>query len=130
MMDVTRPDAWKVREETGQMQSESAEGTALDPAHIAPLIVFLASPAAANVSGRLLEGKSNRYVLWSEPHEERLLEVDFLADPEGVYAGLEQTIGAGLSLRDLKMPMPPLAELGDWKTTYGTATPIWDGMAP
>jgi NAD(P)-dependent dehydrogenase (short-subunit alcohol dehydrogenase family) len=130
MMDFTSPTAWKVLEQTGREQSELAAGTGLDPAHAAPLIVFLASPAAGHVSGRLFEGRAGRYVLWSEPEQERVLEEDFLKDPEAVYAGLEHSLCAPLSLRDLKMPMPPLDELGDWKATYGTRVPTWSFGEP
>jgi NAD(P)-dependent dehydrogenase (short-subunit alcohol dehydrogenase family) len=126
MMDANSPEARRILEETGRPMSELAIGTDLDPAHVTPLIVFLASPAGGHISGRLLEARGGKYVLWSEPHEERVLEANFLDDPEAVYAGLESTIGAGLSLRDLKMPMPPLETLGDWRTNYGTLVPVWD----
>jgi NAD(P)-dependent dehydrogenase (short-subunit alcohol dehydrogenase family) len=116
------PQSRRALEETGSLPSATAAGTSKDPAHIAPLIVFLASPAAAHISGRLWEGRGGKYVLWSEPHEERALDRDFLADPDGVYAGLEE-LGAGLSLADLPMPMVRLDELGDWKHDYGIQVP-------
>jgi NAD(P)-dependent dehydrogenase (short-subunit alcohol dehydrogenase family) len=118
--------ARRFREETGQKASEAAVGTARDPVHVAPLVVFLASPAAGHVSGRLLEGRGGRYVLWSEPHEERVVELDFLTEPDRLYAELEETLCADLSLRDLKMPMAPIDELGDWKSEYGVQAPLLD----
>ena len=88
--------------------------------------MYLASPAAGHISGRLLEARGGKYVLWSEPHEEHVLEANFLDDPEGIYRGLDEVIGAGVSLRDLTAPMPPIDELGDWRTRYGTLVPRWD----
>lgn len=106
--------------------SRDAGGTDSDPAHIVPLVVFLASPAARHVSGRFIEGRADRYILWSEPAPEREIRANFLTDPEAVYKGLEEQVCSGLSLRDLKMPMPPLDSLGDWRSTYGMATPLWE----
>jgi NAD(P)-dependent dehydrogenase (short-subunit alcohol dehydrogenase family) len=125
MMDATSPEAWKLYEKTGKLQSQTAMGTPLDPDHVTPLVVFLASKKAAHVSGRLFEGRGGHYALWTEPEEERSIDRDFLQDPEGVYAELER-MTEDLSLRDLKMPLPPLDSLGDWKRTYGTRTPLWD----
>jgi NAD(P)-dependent dehydrogenase (short-subunit alcohol dehydrogenase family) len=120
-------DAAKPESRRGSIPaSRDAEGTDSDPAHIVPLVVFLASPAAWHVSGRFLEGRANHYVLWSEPAPERQIEANFLTDPEAVYKGLEDQVCFGLSLRDLKMPMPSLDGLGDWQRTYGMATPGWE----
>jgi hypothetical protein len=91
-----------------------------------PLIVFLASPEAGHVSGRLFEARGNKYVLWSEPSQEKIMEKNFLTDPAGVYEGLASTVCEGLSLRDLKMPMAPFEQIGDWKNDYGVKVPSWD----
>jgi 3-oxoacyl-[acyl-carrier protein] reductase len=126
MEDVTSAVARQQHDETGRWPSETAEGTLGDPVHVTPLVVFLASAAAGHVSGRLLEGRGGRYVLWSEPHEERAVELDFLSEPERVYDELETTLCAGLSLRDLKDPMAPLSEIGaDWKERFGVRPPPW-----
>jgi NAD(P)-dependent dehydrogenase (short-subunit alcohol dehydrogenase family) len=106
--------------------SEVASGTLRDPSHVVPLVVFLASPMAGHVSGRLLEGQGSRYVLWSEPTAERVLEKNFLDDPEAVYSGLADELAAGLSLKDLKMPMAPFSQIGNWADKYGFMVPNWD----
>jgi NAD(P)-dependent dehydrogenase (short-subunit alcohol dehydrogenase family) len=126
MSDATKPEARKYFAETGRAASDDAAGTLRDPRHVTPLVVFLASPSAAHISGRLFEGRGGKYVLWSESEEERVIELDFLADGEAVYEGLGNVLGAGLSLRDLKAPMAPLDVLGDWRETYGTQVPAWD----
>jgi NAD(P)-dependent dehydrogenase (short-subunit alcohol dehydrogenase family) len=110
----------------GPSASEKASGTIGDPAHVVPLVVFLASPEASHVSGRLFEARGNRYVLWTEPSEEKVMEKNFLDDPAGVYEGLADTLCDGLSLRNLKMPMAPFEEIGDWKNDYGVLVPKWD----
>jgi NAD(P)-dependent dehydrogenase (short-subunit alcohol dehydrogenase family) len=125
MGDIS-PEAQRHFAETGRLISDEAVGTPRDPAHVTPLLVFLASPAAGHVTGRLFEGRSGRYVLWSEPHEERVVEADFLDDPERVYRELESSLCAGLTPRSLPDPMPRLETLGDWKERYGVQVPIWD----
>jgi NAD(P)-dependent dehydrogenase (short-subunit alcohol dehydrogenase family) len=122
MSDLAR----RVPGDHGPAPSEVASGTLRDPSHVVPLVVFLASPMAGHVSGRLLEGRGSRYVLWSEPTEERVLEKNFLEDPEAVYRGLADEVAAGLSLKDLKMPMAPFSQIGDWADRYGFMVPRWD----
>jgi 3-oxoacyl-[acyl-carrier protein] reductase len=126
MSDALYPSHIAHFAETGRRSSELAVGTDMDPAHVTPLAVFLASPAAGHISGRLFEGRAGRYILWKEPEEERVLEGNFLSEPDEVYAGLEEALGAGLSLRDLKMPMAPILTDEGWKSTYGTQVPTWD----
>lgn len=129
MMDLTfAAESRELMEESGQKISEISAGTYRDPAHVAPLVVFLASPAAGHITARFFEGKGGRYVRWSEPHEEVVLEENFLEDPDAVYTGLEEKLGAEISLADLPMPMPPLERLGEWKRDYGTRIPTWDGV--
>ena len=125
MSDALSPAAREHRERTGQLASDAAVGTTSDPAHIAPMVTYLASPDAAHVTGRLVEARGGHYALWYEPAPERIFNGDFLADPDGVYDGLHKMF-AGLSPRDLRMPMPPLSQLGDWKKKYGTNVPAWD----
>jgi 3-oxoacyl-[acyl-carrier protein] reductase len=108
----------------GTPHSAEAAGTAHDPAHVVPLVVFLASPAAAHISGRLLEARSGRYTLWREPSPERVVERNFLTDPDAVYAELETALG-DLELHDLPMPMPRVETLGNWREDYGVSVPLW-----
>ncbi len=125
MSDAQTPEGQDLFRRTGRAASDSAIGTLDDPAHIAPMVVYLASPAAAHVSGRFVEARGGHWALWEEPRPESTFECDFLANPEGVYAGIGDML-SGLSLRDLKMPLPPLSEIPDWKTRYGVRVPTWD----
>ena len=61
--------------------------------------MFLASPAAAHISGRFFEGVAWRYVLWSEPHEERVVESDVKSSAIVIAATLYQ-----LAMRDEMVP--------------------------
>ena len=50
MIDST-PRAEKVREETGKLPSELAEGTEGDPANVAPMVAYLATDDASMING-------------------------------------------------------------------------------
>jgi hypothetical protein len=87
-------------------------------------VAFLASPAAANVTGRILGGKGGRYTLWSEPAEERVVARDFSVEPDLVDAELA-AMCADLSPRDL--PAPAARVGADWRERFGHMLPAWDG---
>lgn len=101
-------------------------GTDRDPIHGAPLVVYLASPAAAHVSGRVFSTAGGRYTLWSEPADEREVEVNFLAAPDALYDEFELTLTAGLRLEDLSYPAAPLDRLGSEWRAGGLRIPRWD----
>lgn len=95
-MDVSREHF----ERTGRWPSEVAEGTPMDPAHVAPLVVYLASEAAANISGRVFGARGLTYTLYNELEECASLtadgerwDVDRLFDdvPTGLGRGLTPT---------------------------------------
>jgi hypothetical protein len=87
-------------------------------------LTFLASPAAAHVSGRVFGAMGSRYTLWSEPTEIRQVSANFLVEPDVLYEELEATLCAGLALEDLPCPAPPLTP--DWRERYGHILPQWD----
>ena len=72
----------------------------MDPAHVAPLVVYLASEAAANISGRVFGARGLTYTLYNELEECASLtadgerwDVDRLFDdvPTGLGRGLTPT---------------------------------------
>jgi NAD(P)-dependent dehydrogenase (short-subunit alcohol dehydrogenase family) len=125
MTDAMTPEGRELFRRSRGAASDSAIGTLTDPAHVAPMVVYLASRSAAHVSGRFVEARGGFYALWEEPRREQAFEGDFLADPDGVYTGIGKML-SGISVRDLKMPMPPLSSIPGWKTRYGSRVPTWD----
>jgi len=57
---------------TGIAQSESAEGTVRDPANVAPLVCFLATDAAANVSGQCFGASGYRITRYTHIVPEKI----------------------------------------------------------
>ncbi len=97
MIDSIPRTAQRIMTETGKMPSEAAVGTEHDPDNIAPLIVYLASDDAANVSGQCFAASGYQYALVSQPQiiktirAEKGWTVDLLAEimPQTLAAGLK-----------------------------------------
>src|SRR5262249_22849720 len=98
MVDST-PRGRAVFEQTGKWPSEQAAGTERDPDNVAPLVVYLASDAAANVNGQVFHSFGFGYTLLQQPQALRRLEADRRLDSEELAELIPQTRCA-----DLKMP--------------------------
>ena len=61
-------------EETGKWPSEQAKGTERDPDNVAPLVVYLASDAAAGVNGQAFHSFGFGYTLMAQPQAVRRLD--------------------------------------------------------
>ena len=120
MFDTT-VRAREAYDQTGKWPSEVATGTDRDPDNVAPLVVYLASDAAAGVNGQVFHARGYRYTILSQPLAERAIQGDRRWDPEEVADVFPKTLG-------LKLAPPP-------SVGFGTAldeTPVseWTPLGP
>ena len=104
MIDST-PRGRAMFEQTGKWPSEQAKGTERDPDNVAPLVVYLASEAAAHVNGQAFHSFGYGYTLLDQPRAIRRLEANRRLEPAELAALFPTTLG-----HDLKMP--PALEFG------------------
>src|SRR2546426_4651399 len=92
MIDST-PRGQKVFEETGKWPSQQAIGTERDPDNVAPLVVYLASDAAAQVNGQVFHSFGFGYTLLAQPQAVRRIEADRRIEPEELAHHFPNTLG-------------------------------------
>ena len=88
------------------------------PDTVPPLVVYLSSPEAGHISGRIFGSYGFKYIRWSEPRHEATLtsNQEDNWDIDYVFNEFPSTLGEGLSLeKDLLWPMESLDQ------TAGTA---------
>jgi NAD(P)-dependent dehydrogenase (short-subunit alcohol dehydrogenase family) len=104
MIDST-PRGRTVFEQTGKWPSEQAIGTERDPDNVAPLVVYLASDAAAHINGQVFHSFGYGYTLLAQPQAVRRLEGNRRLDPEELAKLFPQTLGTALK-------QPPATDFG------------------
>jgi NAD(P)-dependent dehydrogenase (short-subunit alcohol dehydrogenase family) len=87
--------AQSAQREGAQPESISAEGTARDPKNVVPVIVYLASDAGANVTGRVFGATGHRISVWHEPEWQTAIysERPFW-DIDTLFEVMPETLGA------------------------------------
>ena len=95
MIDST-PRGQAVFKETGKWPSQLAAGTERDPDNVAPLVVYLASDAAAAVNGQVFHSYGYGYTLLAQPHAVQSIRSNGRWDPEELVKVFPSTLGVGL----------------------------------
>jgi NAD(P)-dependent dehydrogenase (short-subunit alcohol dehydrogenase family) len=80
----------------GLITSANASGTAMDPANVPPIIVYLCSDEAAEVTGQCFGASGYRITRYTHMRPERVLINNGAWDVEDVFKLFKQTLGVGL----------------------------------
>jgi NAD(P)-dependent dehydrogenase (short-subunit alcohol dehydrogenase family) len=76
--------------------SETAAGTAMDPANIVPPIVYLASEEGGKISGRVVGATGHKITMWREPQWEAAIYSETpVWDVDELFRVMPSTLGAG-----------------------------------
>ena len=94
MIDST-PRGREMHEKTGKWPSDLAKGTASDPGNVAPLVVYLASDAAAEVNGQVFFSQGYTYARLMQPTIDRAVRSEGSWDPESLARVFPDTLGSG-----------------------------------
>ena len=78
--------------------SEQARGSEWDPRNVAPAVIYLASEAAANISGRVIAAEAYHVGLYSQSEQVRHIYSDGPWNLDHLFEVFPDTIGQGLTL--------------------------------
>jgi NAD(P)-dependent dehydrogenase (short-subunit alcohol dehydrogenase family) len=120
MIDST-PRGREVFETTGKWPSEQAVGTERDPDNVAPLVVYLASDAAASINGQVFHSYGYGYTLLAQPQAIRRIEGNRRLTAEELARLWDDTMG--------REPKPPLGT-GFGRTLHERPAPEWKDVGP
>jgi len=80
----------------GLITSANAAGTTMDPANVPPIIVYLCSDEAAEITGQCFGASGYRITRYTHMRPERVLINNGPWDVEDVFKLFKQTLGVGL----------------------------------
>jgi len=77
--------------------SEQAQASPMDPANVAPIVVFLASDAAQHVTGQCFGASGYRISLYTHLEPEKVIYSQGPWDLDHLFKVFNSTLGAGLN---------------------------------
>jgi NAD(P)-dependent dehydrogenase (short-subunit alcohol dehydrogenase family) len=80
----------------GLITSANAAGTTMDPANVPPIIIYLCSDEAGEVTGQCFGASGYRITRYTHMRPERVLINNGPWDVEDVFKSFKQTLGVGL----------------------------------
>jgi hypothetical protein len=73
--------------------SETAEGTPMDPAHVAPTVIFLASDEAASINGQCFGASGYRVIHYAPLRADKVLVNDGPWEMDKLIKAFKSTFG-------------------------------------
>jgi NAD(P)-dependent dehydrogenase (short-subunit alcohol dehydrogenase family) len=86
---------------TGEAASQKVEGTPRDPANVAPIIIYLASDAGANVTGQCFGASGYRISRYTHMKAERIVYSDGPWNIDRLFEVFKSTLGQGMEAVDM-----------------------------
>ena len=77
-------------------ESQAATGTPMDPANVPPIIIYLCSDEAANITGQCFGASGYRITRYTHMHPDRVLMNDKPWDVDHLFKVFKSTLGVGL----------------------------------
>jgi hypothetical protein len=96
MTDST-PRGQQVLQQTGKPMSEAFKGTETDPANVAPIVVYLATPEAEYINGQFIGIQGYTLNLYSHAEALRILKADHKFAHGELFDVAPRTLGEGLT---------------------------------
>ena len=128
MTDST-PRGQQILQQTGKPMSEALKGTETDPANVAPIVVYLATPDAQYINGQFIGIQGYTLHLHSHAEALRILKANHKFKHDELIELGPKTLGEGLTLPP--MPTRPGEEQPKRRTQALQDDPShWQDLAP
>jgi NAD(P)-dependent dehydrogenase (short-subunit alcohol dehydrogenase family) len=89
-------DRGRLVDRGGPAPSLSAEGTERDPKNVVPPVVYLASDAGSNITGRIIGAVGHKLTMWREPTWDSAIYSETpVWDIDELFRVMPETLGAG-----------------------------------